>query len=73
MPRQLDIAMGGINFNEIKMNPTHVFILDAIKNKPIGETGNFVWFITDIGIAALLMEIKILIFMIYRLIKKPKK
>ena len=35
------------------MNSTHAFILDSIKNHPIGETGHFVWFITDIGIAAL--------------------
>ena len=35
------------------MNPTHAFILDSLKNEPIGETGHFIWFITDIGIAAL--------------------
>ena len=35
------------------MNSTNAFILDSIKDQPIGETGNFVWFITDIGIAAL--------------------
>ena len=34
------------------MNSTHAFILDSIKNQPIGETEYFVWFITDIGIAA---------------------
>ena len=35
------------------MNYTHDFILDCLKNQPIGETENFIWFITDIGIAAL--------------------
>ena len=35
------------------MNSTHTFILDSIKDHPIGETGHFIWFITDIGIAAL--------------------
>ena len=35
------------------MNSTQEFILDSIKERPIGETDHFVWFITDIGIAAL--------------------
>ena len=35
------------------MNFTHTFILDSIKDYPIGETRYFTWFITDIGIAAL--------------------
>ena len=35
------------------MNSTFGFILDSLKDQPIGETGHFVWFITDIGIAAL--------------------
>ena len=35
------------------MNSTHGFLLDSLKEKPIGETVNFVWYITDIGIAAL--------------------
>ena len=35
------------------MNPTHEFIIDSLGEPPIGETRNFVWFITDIGIAAL--------------------
>ena len=35
------------------MNFTHDFILDALKDNPIGETVHFVWYITDIGIAAL--------------------
>ena len=44
---------GGNWFNSIKMNSTNCFILDSLKDQPIGETGHFVWFITDIGIAAL--------------------
>ena len=35
------------------MNSTHDFILDSLKEEPIGETVLFVWYITDIGIAAL--------------------
>tara|TARA_Y100000991_G_scaffold168919_1_gene130633 strand:- start:105 stop:347 length:243 start_codon:yes stop_codon:yes gene_type:complete len=35
------------------MDFTQGFILDSLKDQPIGETGHFVWFITDIGIAAL--------------------
>ena len=35
------------------MNFTHGFILDSLKEEPIGETIYFVWYITDIGIAAL--------------------
>ena len=35
------------------MNSTHDFILDSLKEEPIGETIHFVWFITDIGIVAL--------------------
>jgi len=28
-------------------------IIDFLKEEPIGETDHFIWFITDIGIAAL--------------------
>ena len=35
------------------MNSNNGFILDSLKEQPIGETRYFVWFITDIGIAAL--------------------
>ena len=35
------------------MNPAHGFLLDSFKEEPIGETVHFVWYITDIGIAAL--------------------
>jgi len=40
------------------MNSTHDFILDSLKEEPIGETVHFVWYITDIGIAALFKEYK---------------
>ena len=35
------------------MNSTHGFLLDSLKEEPIGETVHFVWHITDIGIVAL--------------------
>ena len=35
------------------MNSTHGFIIDSLKDQPIGETRHFIWFITDVGIAAL--------------------
>ena len=38
------------------MNPTHDFILDSLKSEPIGDTDNFLWFISDIGIVALLKK-----------------
>ena len=53
MQRQLDTVMEGIDLIQFKMNSTHGFILDFLKGQPIGETVHFVWFITDIGIAAL--------------------
>ena len=28
-------------------------IIDSLKEKPIGETDHFIWFITDIGIVSL--------------------
>ena len=40
------------------MNSTQNFILDSLKDEPIGETIHFVWYITDIGIAALFKENK---------------
>ena len=40
------------------MNSTHDFILDSLNDEPIGETIHFVWYITDIGIAALFKENK---------------
>ena len=35
------------------MDSTRDLILDSLKEEPIGETDHFIWFITDIGIAAL--------------------
>ena len=35
------------------MDSTSDFILDSLKEEPIGETDHFIWFITDIGIAAI--------------------
>ena len=42
------------------MNSTHGFLLDSLKEEPIGETVHFVWYITDIGIAALFKGSEIL-------------
>ena len=35
------------------MDSTSDLIIDSLKEDPIGETNHFIWFITDIGIAAL--------------------
>ena len=35
------------------MESTCDLIIDSLKEKPIGETDHFIWFITDIGIVAL--------------------
>ena len=35
------------------MDTTSDLIIDSLKEEPIGETDHFIWFITDIGIAAL--------------------
>ena len=35
------------------MDLTSELIIDSLKEEPIGETYHFIWFITDIGIAAL--------------------
>ena len=35
------------------MESTCDLIIDSLKEEPIGETDNFIWFITDIGIVAL--------------------
>ena len=35
------------------MDATSDLIIDSIKEEPVGETDHFVWFITDIGIAAI--------------------
>ena len=35
------------------MDSANDLIIDSLKEEPIGETDHFIWFITDIGIAAL--------------------
>ncbi len=35
------------------MDSTSDLIIDSLNEEPIGETNHFIWFITDIGIAAL--------------------
>ena len=35
------------------MDSASDLIIDSLKDEPIGETDHFIWFITDIGIAAL--------------------
>ena len=35
------------------MDITCDLIIDSLKEEPIGETDHFIWFITDVGIAAL--------------------
>ena len=35
------------------MDSTCDLIIESLKEEPIGETDHFIWFITDIGIAAL--------------------
>ena len=35
------------------MDSTCDLIIDSLKEKPIGESDHFIWFITDIGIVAL--------------------
>jgi len=35
------------------MDPISDLIIDSIKEEPIGETDHFIWYITDIGIAAI--------------------
>ena len=43
------IVLRQINY----MDSTSDLIIDSLKEEPIGETDHFIWFITDIGIAAL--------------------
>ena len=35
------------------MDSASDFIIDSLREEPIGETDHFIWFITDIGIVAL--------------------
>ena len=36
------------------MDPLHSLIRESLNQKPIGQSRNFEWFITEIGIAALM-------------------
>ena len=36
------------------MDPLHSLIRESLNNKPIGQSKNFEWFITEIGIVALM-------------------
>ena len=36
------------------MDPFHYLIRESLNQKPIGQSKNFEWFITEIGIAALM-------------------
>ena len=36
------------------MDPLHSLIEESLSHKPIGQSKNFEWFITEIGIAALI-------------------
>ena len=38
------------------MDPLHSLIRESLNQQPIGQSNNFIWFITEIGIAALLKE-----------------
>ena len=38
------------------MNSSEFIIKNSIEDQPIGETENFIWFITDIGILALVKD-----------------
>ena len=35
------------------MDSASDLIIDSLQDEPIGETDHFIWFITDVGIAAL--------------------
>ena len=38
------------------MEPIHSLIKDSLKQQPLGQSKNFEWFITDIGIIAILND-----------------
>ena len=40
------------------MDPLHSLIEESLSHKPIGQSKNFEWFITEIGIAAIMKEQK---------------
>tara|TARA_Y100001978_G_scaffold153948_1_gene139300 strand:+ start:402 stop:641 length:240 start_codon:yes stop_codon:yes gene_type:complete len=44
------------------MDPLHSLIRDSLNQKPIGQSKNFEWFITEIGIAAIMVNQDVDIF-----------
>ena len=40
------------------MEPIHSLVRDALNQQPLGQSKNFEWFITEIGIAAIMKEQK---------------
>ena len=40
------------------MEPIHSLIRDSLNQPPLGQSKNFEWFITEIGIAAIMKEQK---------------
>ncbi len=38
------------------MDPLHSLIRESLNQRPLGQSKNFEWFITEIGIAALMKE-----------------
>ena len=38
------------------MDPLHSLIIDSLNQKPIGQSKNFEWFITEVGIAAIIKD-----------------
>ena len=40
------------------MDPLHSLIKDSLNQKPIGQSKNFEWFITEVGIAAIIKDKK---------------
>ena len=45
--------MGDDSLSQNNLNSTKNFLVDSLKDEPIGVTDHFTWYITDIGIAAL--------------------
>ena len=40
------------------MDPLHSLIRESLNQNPLGQSKNFVWFITEIGIAAIMKDQK---------------
>ena len=40
------------------MDPLHSLIIDSLNQKPIGQSKNFEWFITEVGIVAIIKDKK---------------